>query len=142
MPDEPQRQGLNRGLLWGCFTPVAIVILLIAAWFAYNTYYYTSGYKQAAGLPAVMRVVRTSPLAAQMLGSNIHIRNMELQMPSNAKQNGHRIFYKVRVSGDKGAGEVQTSVLIAPDGSTKITNLRLIDDNEVPHDLLGASPAP
>jgi hypothetical protein len=89
-----------------------------------------------------MRVVRTSPLAAQMLGSNIHIRNMELQMPSNAKQNGHRIFYKVRVSGDKGAGEVQTSVLIAPDGSTKITNLRLIDDNEVPHDLLGASPAP
>jgi hypothetical protein len=139
MPDAAQQQGVNWGLVWGCFAPVILVILLVAGWFTYNTYYYTSGYKQAAGLPDVMRVVRANPLATQMLGSNIHIRQMELQMPSNAKQNGHRIFYKVRVSGDKGTGEVQTSVLIAADGRTKITNLRLIDDKQVPHDLLGAA---
>jgi hypothetical protein len=139
MPDEAQRQGVNRGLVWGCVAPVALVIVLVIGWFVYNTYYYTSGYKQAAGLPAVMRAVRTSPLAAQMLGSNIHIRKMELEMPSNARQNGHRVFYKVQVSGDKATGEVQTSVLIAPDGATTITNLRLIDAGQVPHDLLGTA---
>ncbi len=142
MADGPESSGRNSGiLLWGCLAPLATVALIVAGWFVYNTYYYTSGYKEAPGLPTVMAAVRTSPLAAQMLGQNIQIVKMELSMPSNARQNGHRIFYKMRVQGTKAGGEVQTSVLIGAK-TTTITSLKLIGPDETPHNLLPeASPA-
>jgi hypothetical protein len=135
MADGPATNGRNAGLLWGCIVPVLIVVLLVAGWFTYNTYYYTAGYKEAAGLPAVMATVRGNPLAADMLGSDIQIMRMELNMPSGKRQDGQRIFYKVRVKGSRGEGEVQTSVLLSG-GKTTITSLKLIGDDDVPHNLL------
>jgi hypothetical protein len=135
MAEGPATNGRKAGILWGCIAPVLIVILIVAGWFTYNTYYYTAGYKEAPGLPTVMTAVRNSPLAAEMLGSNIEIERMELNMPSNARQNGRRIFYKVRVKGSRGEGEVQTSVLLSGD-KTRITSLKLIGEDDVPRNLL------
>jgi hypothetical protein len=135
MADGPDSNGRTSGLLWGCVAPFVVVALIAAGWFTYNTYYYTAGYKEAPGLPAVMTAVRANPLAAHMLGNDIQIMRMELNMPSNARQNGRRIFYKMRVKGSRGEGEVQTSVLLTDD-ATKITSLKLIGPDETPHNLL------
>jgi hypothetical protein len=135
MAEGPQDTGMNRGILWGCITPVAIVLLIAGGWLFYNTYYYTSGYKEAPGLPEAMAAVRANPAAKRMLGDNIQISQMELNMPSNAKQNGRRIFYKVHVKGTKGEGEVQTSVLLDASG-TKITSLKLMGADDTPYNLL------
>jgi len=134
-----QQTGINRGILWGCLAPAVAVVLIAGGWLFYNTYYYTSGYKEAPGLPTVMDAVRANPVATRMLGSNIQISNMELNMPSNAKQNGHRIFYKVHVKGTKAEGEVQTSVLIEATG-IKITSLKLIGPDDTPYNLLQSNP--
>jgi hypothetical protein len=139
MADGPDSNGAISGLLWGCATPVVIVALIVAGWFSYNTYYYTAGYKEAPGLPAVMSKVRANPLAGRMLGNDIQIVRMELNMPSNARQNGRRIFYKMRVKGSRGEGEVQTSVLLTGD-TTKITSLKLIGPDQTPRNLLEAAP--
>ena len=121
--------------MWGCVVPAIAIVLAVAGWFTYHTYYYTSGYKEAAGLPEVMAAVDANPIAVKVLGKNIQIVTMELNMPSNAKQNGHRVFYKVRVKGSKATGEVQTSVLLTGD-KTKITSLTLIGPDETNYRLV------
>jgi hypothetical protein len=135
MAEGSASKGVNRGLLWGCILPVIAVALIAAGWLTYNTYYYTSGYKEAPGLPDVMTAVRASPTAARVLGSNIQIVRLEFNMPSNARQNGHRITYIVRVRGSMAEGKVQSSVLIETSG-TRITSLALMGPDETPHNLL------
>ena len=125
--------------MWGCIVPAIVVVLLTAGWFIQRTYYYTSGYKEAAGLPEVMAAVDANPTAVKVLGKDIQIVNMELSMPSNAKQNGHRIFYKVRVKGSKASGEVQTSVLLTG-SQTKITSLTLIGPDKTNYRLMRETP--
>jgi hypothetical protein len=141
MADGPQNIGVGRGLLWGCFAPVLAVVLLVLGWFTYNTYYYTSGYKEAAGLPAAMKAVNASPVATHILGNNIQIQQMELNMAGEPRKGGRRIFYKVRVRGSKAEGQIQTSVLII--GQTvNITDLKLISYDGTPHNLLPLRPKP
>ena len=112
-----------------------LVVVLVAGWFVYNTYYFTAGYKEAPGLPVAMAAVRANPVAHAMLGDDIQIMKMELNMPSGPRADGRRIFYKVRVKGSKAEGEVQTSVLIS-DGTTRITSLKLIGPDDTPRNLL------
>lgn len=142
MAEGPQTSSVNRGILWGCIAPIVAVVLIAGGWLFYNTYYYTSGYKEAPGLPEAMAAVRASPIAKRMLGDDIQISQMELNMPSNARQNGRRIFYKVHVKGSKAEGEVQTSVLLEGATGIKITNLRLIGPDDTPVNLLPDNPPP
>src|SRR5580765_2272446 len=91
MADQTAEAGINRGLLWGCIAPLVAVIFLIAGWFVYNTYYYTAGYKEAPGLPTVMHAVNASPIAKKILGDDIQIVQMELNMSGGARKGGQRI---------------------------------------------------
>src|SRR5579862_8657127 len=142
MAAGPNTSRAHNGFVWGCALPILGIFLIVTGWFVYHTYYFTQGYKQGPGLPTVMRAVNKSPRALGMLGQNIEILTMELNMPSNARQNGHRIFYKVHVRGSKAEGEIQTSVLIAKNGATTITSLKLIGPDEIPRNLLQESAPP
>ncbi|HEX2591446.1 MAG TPA: hypothetical protein VHL34_08110 [Rhizomicrobium sp.] len=135
MAEGPQNAHFRRSLMWGCVLPVVLALLLGGGWLAYNTYYYTSGYKEAPGLPTVMSAVQASPTATAMLGSGIQITRMELNMPGGPRKGGQRYFYKMRVAGAKASGEVQASVLIDKT-QTEITDLRLIDSEDTPHNLM------
>ena len=104
--------------MWGCLAPVVVIAVIALGALVYNTYYFTSGYKEAPGLPAVMTAVRSNPTAARILGRDIQIVQMLFNMPSNAKQNGHRVTYIVAVKGSKAEGRIQSSVLIEDSGTT------------------------
>jgi hypothetical protein len=135
MADQTAGVGINRGLLWGCIAPLIAVTFLIAGWFVYNTYYYTAGYKEAPGLPTVMRAVNASPIAKRILGDDIQIVQMELNMSGGERKGGQRIFYKVLARGTKAQGQIQTSLLIG-DNKVDITDLKLISYDGTPYNLL------
>jgi hypothetical protein len=120
---------------------VLAAVLLVLGWFTYNTYYYTSGYKEAPGLPVAMKAVNASPVATHILGNDIQIERMELNMSGEPRKGGRRIFYKVLVRGTKAEGQIQTSVLII--GQTvNITDLKLISYDGTPYNLLPLTPKP
>lgn len=135
MADGPQNSSAGRGLLWGCFAPALVVVVLVLGWFTYNTYYYTSGYKEAVGLADAMKAVNANPVATHILGSDIQIERMELNMAGEPRKGGRRIFYKVLVRGKKAEGQIQTSVLVLGE-TVNITDLKLISYDGTPYNLL------
>ena len=141
MAEETVQTGFNRGLLWGCVVPLLAVLALVVGWFVNNTYYYTAGYKEAPGLPAAMAMANKSLIARHILGDDIQIVQMELNMAGEARKGGQRIFYKVQARGSKAQGQIQTSVIVSGKKVT-ITDLKLISYDGTPYNLLQNAAAP
>jgi hypothetical protein len=136
MSDEAKKSRWGSGFLWGCLTPLLLVVVLIGAGLTYAGYYFVSGYKNDATLQTVLAAVQSHPIARQVLGDNIQIDGFPNFKVNYDAATGHTASYDFDVKGTKARGHVQAALTIT-NGKTTFNTLILTGPNGEKYDLAG-----
>ena len=136
MSEEAKKSRWSSGFLWGCLTPILVVVALIVAGLIYAGYYFVSGYKNDETLQTVIAKVQAHPLAREVLGDNIQIDGFPTFNVEYDMTKGHTARYEFDVKGTKAGGHVQAALTIN-DKKTTFTLLTLTGPHGEKYDLLG-----
>jgi hypothetical protein len=141
MNGERHRSRWGSGFVWGCLTPIIVVVLAFAAMLVYSGYYANTGFRNDASFKTVLRAVQDSPVAMTVLGPNIAVTGTPAYRVFYGTA-GHTGSYRFAVHGPKGNGVVGAEVVIS-NGKTTIRTLKLRGPAGRVYDLLhGKGPKP
>lgn len=141
MNGERHRSRWGSGFVWGCLTPIAVVVLAFAAMLIYSGYYSNAGFKDDASFRTVLHAVQNNLVAIAVLGPDIAVSGTPSYRFFYGTA-GHTGSYQFAVRGSKGDGIVGAQVVIS-NGKTTIRMLKLRGPAGRIYDLLhGKGPQP
>jgi hypothetical protein len=137
LPPPPPARG--HGCLWGCLIAVLIVVAAAVGGVFYLKWFMTNGFKNDAGLKAVMQTVNANPTARSVLGGDIKLDSITSVNISNTFSAGEHAHYILVVTGSKASGTLEAAVQVMH-GKATILALALTGPDGHRYDLSDGAP--